>query len=834
MANKLTLFCVLSGELSSRAFSVKVATTDAVDDLRKAIIKKNPNAFERTDPDDLVLWHVSIPLMDDDEDELPIMLDTLSEKKKLGPAVDLSDVFKEGAPRKTINIIVQQPSAARKRRAEEDDRSPKRPKTLEFELLNRELNLPRLSNQYRHEFYDRAGFFKTVIPAVEENYVSRGSLEHMSHTTFVVPGGSGIGKSRAGYELQRLVNHAAELDIKLNVKEEELPTFQTALENSCYLYVNLNNGCAYNDYIDENHGSSVRIGVRLAVAAGLSAANLGDMKDHHSLELFTIQDVIEEILKRRFKTGGRTLEALIIHIDEYQQYIQSAQNGGRRTWQEARDHFKEMLRAIGIVMSKVQDPERQFFIIPICTGTSVIDIHYIPSYYSKLMVTLPPLNYESALRMFRDNYRGSSLSDDVQKQQHFRIALNDTGYIPRFIDFLLKPRSLSLDYDWGNSLYDTVSSKYFPTGNTDDWGPQDDVRAIISLGLTRMQITRKYILPSKKTVGEVERAGLLYLVAADSQEADKVMVVMPFVLLKRLNRTLNPPAFPDDLLLIPTKERHWGWEDFDTLLGHYQKAVISALINVRDTSIVVLRNKINNLQEAVVAATAAGNFSRTVDIKDNITDERLLLEHAEAKTCWHLSEVFRGAKGSSRLLRRQVKLRELEVFREATKSLVLKDDVLPPTNSILCDDGERHELEEGIILSFTNNANLDCRFVLESDQGNPLPIFLQFKHSRVATKNQSFNHKDLKDWYDVILQSTRNHDDVVIVIITNRKYTNPAKKHNDPDNQYGPDGISDMPNLLLIDQSRIAQYLSPTFAHRGILAIPDDFQAEQIQSTPFE
>lgn len=48
-------------------------------------------------------------LMDDNDNELSIMLDTVSEKKKPRPATDPSDVFREGAPRKTINIIVQRP-----------------------------------------------------------------------------------------------------------------------------------------------------------------------------------------------------------------------------------------------------------------------------------------------------------------------------------------------------------------------------------------------------------------------------------------------------------------------------------------------------------------------------------------------------------------------------------------------------------------------------------------------------------------------------------------------------------------------------------------------------
>lgn len=50
----------------------------------------------------LTLWRDSIPLLIDDDDEMPILLDTLTEKKKLWPATDLGEMFGEGVRRERL------------------------------------------------------------------------------------------------------------------------------------------------------------------------------------------------------------------------------------------------------------------------------------------------------------------------------------------------------------------------------------------------------------------------------------------------------------------------------------------------------------------------------------------------------------------------------------------------------------------------------------------------------------------------------------------------------------------------------------------------------------
>jgi len=61
---------------------------------------------------DLTLWHVSIPVdYDDDDDRIPIVLDNVNnkDKKKLRETRELSEVFPAKPPKNTIHIIVQRP-----------------------------------------------------------------------------------------------------------------------------------------------------------------------------------------------------------------------------------------------------------------------------------------------------------------------------------------------------------------------------------------------------------------------------------------------------------------------------------------------------------------------------------------------------------------------------------------------------------------------------------------------------------------------------------------------------------------------------------------------------
>jgi hypothetical protein len=109
--SRLTLFCLVDGEATSNAFSIKIPSNDTVDDLKDLIKTKKTPEFDDIAADKLALWRVSIPDADDVDDDLPVLLLNISDndKKKLKATRELSDVFNEKPAKRMIHILVQRP-----------------------------------------------------------------------------------------------------------------------------------------------------------------------------------------------------------------------------------------------------------------------------------------------------------------------------------------------------------------------------------------------------------------------------------------------------------------------------------------------------------------------------------------------------------------------------------------------------------------------------------------------------------------------------------------------------------------------------------------------------
>src|SRR5690349_13760495 len=104
MTDDLTPICLVAGEPSSNAFSVKASSALIVDELKNLIKTALSPQFDDIAAKDLTLWRVTIP--DDDDDDLPILFDSVSEKKKLKATTKLLKVFETELPDDTIHIIV--------------------------------------------------------------------------------------------------------------------------------------------------------------------------------------------------------------------------------------------------------------------------------------------------------------------------------------------------------------------------------------------------------------------------------------------------------------------------------------------------------------------------------------------------------------------------------------------------------------------------------------------------------------------------------------------------------------------------------------------------------
>ncbi|RHZ54564.1 hypothetical protein Glove_426g36 [Diversispora epigaea] len=611
----------------------------------------------------------------------------------------------------------------------------------------------------------------------------------------IFPTRIGIGKTRMGWESQNMLSI-------LKAKDSDTDDFVEALNDPCYIFVDLNNGSKYIKGFDEVVETSVRIGVRVAVASGLVSESLSDLSKMN-VNLFHLPDVICEILKRCFKTKLCSVEAIIIHLDEYQLYINDVQKDQQQSWADARDYFKSLLREIGSVMhgnmmiktesghagNSYHGLNGRYFIIPICTGTSAIDIHFLPTEHTNRILELKPLDYDSAKSMFLDKYEysrqtteagrnlvvqglklrySSDLNNEnierlstefcnfVLNQQHFRIAIFDTGFIPKFIDDLLGPSVLTSDFDWGNQLFTKISERTVAMVGNDpgNWKSLNDIRTVISFGLIGQLVKRDFLLPSCTSIGELERAGLVYL---SNSEDEWYTIVMPFMILKILNNKLLvsqvETVFPDNLLLIPTHDSPWQWQNFELLYVYYQKAIIDSLIEVRKSIILSIQHKIQLLQSCLQQEVEA---NKRLQIDDEIKIQR------ENLTCqlsmnWRLFDIFRGAKGVDALLQRRVQLRKLNVFAEKDKFLQRTDSITNLNKSILCDDNVTRSFDEGIFRCYRGCANIDHRLVLDSsDSKKKLAIFSQIKYSE-CDASTTISISFIENWYKTTMASVKNY-----------------------------------------------------------------------------
>ncbi|KAG0280022.1 hypothetical protein BGZ95_011531 [Linnemannia exigua] len=107
--HSLTLFCLLDGEPTSRAFSIDIKPTESVHDLKELIKASNNSAFNGVDTRSLTLWKVVIP-ENSHGPNLAITMDALDDdgKTELYPMDDISEIFAE-EPDENTYILVQQP-----------------------------------------------------------------------------------------------------------------------------------------------------------------------------------------------------------------------------------------------------------------------------------------------------------------------------------------------------------------------------------------------------------------------------------------------------------------------------------------------------------------------------------------------------------------------------------------------------------------------------------------------------------------------------------------------------------------------------------------------------
>src|SRR2546423_2102763 len=101
----ITLFCLVKGNTTANAFSVKISKNKLISELKKAIKTEKHKTFHGVEADELKLWKVTIP--GDQDDQLRNLV--LQDSDELLAINDIGDYWPTSPPKKHIHVIVKLP-----------------------------------------------------------------------------------------------------------------------------------------------------------------------------------------------------------------------------------------------------------------------------------------------------------------------------------------------------------------------------------------------------------------------------------------------------------------------------------------------------------------------------------------------------------------------------------------------------------------------------------------------------------------------------------------------------------------------------------------------------
>ena len=675
---------------------------------------------------------------------------------------------------------------------------------------------PSSSTEYEHSFYDRDEIMAEVMSQVVKfNFKNRGKTDHNMHTFVVVPGGSGIGKSRFGYEIGNQIANSGGAG---------------GIFNDCpivtkYVGIDFNNGERFDAKFDMSAAANLRLGVRLA-AQGLMHKSFEEIVQGPSpiYSAFKARSVLERIVADALNApeNDEAVVCIVLHLDEFQAYVDAFPKSVDGF--AGHDYLNDILRQVGDLMRtglKSTEYHKRFFLVPVLTGTAENDIRIVKTDKYKLYtVMLDNLQKVSALNMYDDKFiinadQHKERSKGVRSSNHFRVALTDTGYVPRIIAHLLnlEKNEVRMNTPWGDILDNYENPKRGL--KLSQLGGPDAAEAIIHLALSAQAVEPEFMLPGGTTVGELQRKGEILL--KESYDNSKFYIHLPFVQLKAINLLLighrKIGAFDQSLLFSPSMARPWRYQDFEVLHGHFLALKVKALICVQ-------QNKIDNARvtaesQSVELSKSEQNVYKRASYTLKHCQKRLQHLEVERTEGFELQEVFRGVLGHKDTLGLRVNLQPMTCFQETTKWISKKDELAPVTTTVECkEERDRVSLFDGVFLHAYGTAIFDGRFGLKATKSTHKPVLVvwQAKHSGLDTKKPVVSASNIHEWHseaESALVEWQDEYDVVYTFLTNRKLT------NRPDLEL-PKGI------LVVTRDELSDYMSSTLAGRGLIPLDTD------------
>ena len=619
------------------------------------------------------------------------------------------------------------------------------------------------------------------------NFDNRTQTDHKQHLFLLVAGGSGIGKSRLGYEAGRpdvLLSHLpAGADTRL----------RASLRNPCYVHINFNNGEKFDVRVD-GRPESQRLGIRLATAGLLHTSFDTFVTKCPNLSVITVASVLTELVQRRLREQENMMVCIVVHLDEFQFYIDAARKASKK---DPRQCFKDMLNVLGQFMREgATDIRGRFFILPIVTGTSAIDISFLPTEYSGKTVCLAPLSEQATETMCTAVLGAKQIS-----AEEFRVARADCGGIPHYLGVLLAIPWCKDGVNWGATLFDKMKSLVL-----DDFGGVEGAVAVVQFAIACQRVTRDFVMPGGSTVGELERKGSLFLVGQGL-----LTIHLPFVVLKKLNLLLTQhgrPVLDDNLLFFPTAVRPWRWQDFEELHAHLQAVRINALMAAQAAEIEAAKDAFTALHfplgHTEDLAQIRSRLAKTTTAKKKIQEL-----DAERDRGFQLSTILPGALARQSVLSMRVRPHAMRCYHEKNRFLVSTTGEVAVVDSVECREG-KVDLLSGVFLAAKNNVLFDGRFVCPGATADKkgAVIFWQNKHSESDTKNNGVSAREVSIWHGAAHGATKlwhSAYDVVLLYVTNRLLI-------------GSLSVEEFEGLAVVSREQLHHYLSATFSVRGLIA----------------
>ncbi|KAJ3428897.1 hypothetical protein M0812_24233 [Anaeramoeba flamelloides] len=668
------------------------------------------------------------------------------------------------------------------------------------------------------EFVDREEELETMFDILEKNFNERGyEKEKRAHNFILIPGGAGLGKTRLGDEFLPFCQKKCSKESILFLQQDQNKKpqqnrnqtnervqlmYRAILNNSQSLYMDLSNGSKFNPEIDLKY------------------------QPEKKKKNKKIQDE-----KNNTKPNSFIPLIFIFHIDEFQLYIdqmtkylikemknknqqQISFENKQDCYQESKSNFKELLKAIGHIMTHFEE----ICIVPICTGTSEFDISFLSTEYSRNLINLKPLKFESIKRIFQ-NYT-KQLKNGFMKQiltKHlideeknvFQIILGDIGSIPRYLNEfqkLLKKYEKSFYENQSNveslnrietKIFSQLNIKYF----FGEFHKNEEIsKRILELSLLLIPIYRndQIIQQNNLKFHDLEREGTLFLIPSSStSEKNKFLVYIPFIFLHYLNQKYL--IFENQYLKPINLKEEWNWQDFENFHLEFERVYNNTLFNYY---------KKNTKITKTTTTTSSSSLS------------------SSSIVCLPLKTIYRGAYISNKQSQ-LIQLSNLKKYFHQNHCIKKQNSILINNNflKILNDLDQVENMKEKIqnkescIIKCSKGNPLVDSFIIRYDNNlKPVLISCQLKHT-VLSNNLTINFSQIKKWYKQTKKCIENG-------LTNKNKNNPIFQHffyfwltnrqisECVNQQY----LDKNPDLIIICQSNLEVYLGKNLAHRGLLA----------------